>query len=127
MRVTKRLRFCAAHRLLGYEGKCAHLHGHNYVAEVSVDGEPDGTGMVADFGGIKRRVGGWIDEHWDHAVIGNVADMELCHAVACLHGQKVYWMGCNPTAENMAEELRVILGLDAVKLWETDDCCAEVP
>ncbi len=27
--VTKEIRFCYGHRLLQYEGKCRHLHGHN--------------------------------------------------------------------------------------------------
>ena len=30
--------FDAAHSLPGYQGKCAHLHGHTYQVEVVVEG-----------------------------------------------------------------------------------------
>ena len=34
--VTKRIEFCYGHRLLDYDGMCAHPHGHNAVAEVEI-------------------------------------------------------------------------------------------
>ena len=39
--VTRRARFCAAHRLDNRElfGKCENVHGHNYVLFVTVSGE----------------------------------------------------------------------------------------
>jgi 6-pyruvoyltetrahydropterin/6-carboxytetrahydropterin synthase len=65
--VTRRLTFNAAHRVhnpaLSEEentrlfGKCnnPNWHGHNYVLEVSVTGEPDPmTGYVVDLGVVKR-------------------------------------------------------------------------
>lgn len=32
---TRRLQFCAGHRVLGHEGKCARPHGHNYTLFVT--------------------------------------------------------------------------------------------
>ena len=32
--VTSRHKISAAHRLYDYDGKCEHLHGHNYQIEV---------------------------------------------------------------------------------------------
>ena len=37
--VTKRIDFCYGHRLLGYQGKCCHLHGHNGRAIVSFEAD----------------------------------------------------------------------------------------
>ena len=34
--VTKRIDFCYGHRLLDYNGVCAHPHGHNGMAEIEV-------------------------------------------------------------------------------------------
>lgn len=37
-RLTVRSEFCAAHALRHYEGKCEHIHGHNFAVEVVVQG-----------------------------------------------------------------------------------------
>ena len=34
--VAKRIEFCYGHRLLDYDGVCAHPHGHNAVAELEI-------------------------------------------------------------------------------------------
>ena len=78
--VTRRLTFNAAHRVhnpaLSDEentrlfGKCnnPNWHGHNYVLEVSVTGEPDPrTGYVVDLGEVKRIVEAEFVSHVDHA------------------------------------------------------------
>ena len=33
-KVTKQIEFCYGHRLLNYDGKCKHLHGHNGLLEI---------------------------------------------------------------------------------------------
>ena len=38
-RVTREIQFCYGHRLLNYEGKCRHLHGHNGIAVISIEAE----------------------------------------------------------------------------------------
>ena len=59
--LMRQISFCAGHRLLGHEGKCANLHGHNYVAEIYVSGaEFDSLGRVVDFAVINRLFKGWI-------------------------------------------------------------------
>jgi len=61
-RVTREINFCYGHRLLNYEGKCRHLHGHNGKAVISVESEElDNRGMVLDFSDIKTVVSTWID------------------------------------------------------------------
>ena len=38
-RVTREIDFCYGHRLLRYDGKCKHLHGHNGRAVISIEKE----------------------------------------------------------------------------------------
>ena len=36
IRITKEFRYEGAHALLGYDGKCRHIHGHSYILYVTV-------------------------------------------------------------------------------------------
>src|ERR1700679_458082 len=68
--VTREISFCYGHRLLNYEGKCKHLHGHNGVAEITVAGDRvDERGMVMDFSDIKAVMLKWIDDNYDHRLL----------------------------------------------------------
>lgn len=140
--ITRRLTFAAGHRVMGHESKCAHLHGHNYVAEIEATGALDAIGRVIDFSVIKERVGAWIDAHWDHGMILHVNDHAAILAVQQFENlmpagfqQKLHVMTTNPTAENMARDLlRRANGLLAdagvhvtrITLHETENCRAEV-
>ncbi|HEY8503651.1 MAG TPA: 6-carboxytetrahydropterin synthase, partial [Gemmataceae bacterium] len=69
-RVTREIHFCYGHRLLDYDGKCRHLHGHNGRAVVTLESEAlDALGMVVDFTRIKELVSAWIDAELDHKMI----------------------------------------------------------
>lgn len=50
--------FCAAHALRNYHGKCENLHGHNFDAEIVVEGtELDAkTEILLDFGELKAAL-----------------------------------------------------------------------
>jgi 6-pyruvoyltetrahydropterin/6-carboxytetrahydropterin synthase len=116
--LTSQLEFAAAHRLRGYDGNCARLHGHNWKVEVSVSGDQlNDVGMLMDFKEIKRRSKQVIDE-LDHFYLNDITpfDQEL-----------------NPTAENIAWFLFNRLSKDindehisvaSVKVWENDRNCA---
>jgi 6-pyruvoyltetrahydropterin/6-carboxytetrahydropterin synthase len=116
--LTSQLEFAAAHRLRGYEGNCARLHGHNWKVEVSVSGEHlNDVGMLMDFKEIKRRAKVILDE-LDHFYLNDITPFndEL-----------------NPTAENIAWFLFDRLSKDindnrisvaSVKVWENDRNCA---
>ncbi len=127
-RVTRRIDFCYGHRLLNYDGKCKHLHGHNGRVEISLGShELDHRGMVLDFSDIKQVVSAWIDEELDHRMILHRDDP----AVPLLQklGEPLYLMDRNPTAENIA---RLIFDFARgrgypvlrVDLWETRSCYA---
>ncbi len=137
MTVSRRVTFCAGHRLRGHEGPCRFVHGHNYVAVFHAAAEKlDPLGRVVDFGVLKERLGGWIDSHWDHGFICERGDEEILSALKAIPGQKVFLLDANPTAENMADYLLRVMGpqqlagtgvrLVRVELWETENCKADV-
>ena len=124
---TRRLTFCAGHRVMGHENKCAHLHGHNYVVYATAKATPladptDPQGRVIDFSVIKERLNGWLDSNWDHGFILHADDIrakmhvinfgqdyhqmnESTSAYANPRYQKLYTLPYNPTAENIAKYL----------------------
>ena len=127
--VSRRESFNAAHQLrdpgLSDEdnqrlfGKCANLHGHNYVLEVVVAGEIDqATGYVVDLKQLSDVICRRIIDDVDHRNLNT----------------DVPWLqGRIPTAENLAltfwERVRSELpegSLRSVRLWETDKNWAEV-
>jgi 6-pyruvoyltetrahydropterin/6-carboxytetrahydropterin synthase len=121
--VTKRIDFCYGHRLLGHDGICKHLHGHNAVAEIEVRAETlDSRDMVVDFGDIKRLVKEWINLELDHRMILRHDD-PVVEALQAL-GEPVYLLDSNPTAERIARLLFDVsrergLAVCRVTLWET--------
>jgi 6-pyruvoyltetrahydropterin/6-carboxytetrahydropterin synthase len=127
-RVTREIRFCYGHRLLNYDGKCRHLHGHNGRAVIALAApQLDSLGMVVDFSRIKRVVTAWINETLDHKMLLHKDDPLL--PLLRQHGEPVFVLDVNPTAENIARlihDYAVAQGFPVaeVHLWETDDCFA---
>jgi len=133
---TRRLEFDAAHRVLLHESKCANLHGHRYVVDVTCAAKAlDQLGRVVDFGVIKSVLGAWVDRHLDHGTIVHEKDAAL--AQLCREqGWKLYTMAENPTAENLATELflkggKLLAGhgvlVKSVRVYETPNCWADYP
>jgi len=131
---TRRLTFCAGHRVFGHESKCAHPHGHNYVAEITVEAALDSIGRVIDFSVIKEQVGGWIEANWDHAFLVFEGDHEMM-AVFEEHPEwRMFILIVNPTVENLAQVLLAIASdllapngvkVTRVRLHETENCYAD--
>ncbi len=88
---TYRLRiketFCAAHQLRHYEGKCEHIHGHNFEVEVTVQGHKlaSDTEMLIDFKVLRRYLK------------GIVADLDHTHL-----NDTPPFTAENPSSENLA-------------------------
>lgn len=122
-RATVQIHFCYGHRLLDYDGACAHPHGHNGIAEIELETrELDKRGMVVDFGDVKRAVKTWIDETMDHRMLLR-RDDPLAEWLE-EHGEPVVRFDDNPTAENIARAIFERargegLPVTAVRLWET--------
>jgi 6-pyruvoyltetrahydropterin/6-carboxytetrahydropterin synthase len=127
-RVTREIDFCYGHRLLNYDGKCRHLHGHNGRAVIVIEAPGlDQRGMVMDFNDIKRVVSTWIDENLDHRMILRRDDP----AVPLLErlGEPLYLLEVNPTAENIAKLIFDVTAREGfpvveTRLWETPRCFA---
>jgi 6-pyruvoyltetrahydropterin/6-carboxytetrahydropterin synthase len=127
-RVSREINFCYGHRLLNYEGKCRHLHGHNGRVIITVKAAAlDNQGMVLDFNEIKSVVSRWIDENLDHRMILRRDDP----AVPMLQklGEPLYLLDVNPTAENIAKLIAEYaqakgIPITEVRLWETPNCFA---
>lgn len=128
-RIVKRLEFCYGHRLMDYEGACAHAHGHNGVLEVELSSARlDATGMVRDFGDVKEVLGEFIEQHLDHRMLLRHDD-PLVQALLSV-GEQAFVMRENPTAENIARLLfeegrRLGLPVSAVRFWENPRAMAE--
>lgn len=118
---------------MNHESKCRNLHGHNYVAWVRCEAPNlDSLGRVVDFSVIKKKVGDWIDENWDHGFVLWSTDHEAIKAVSAVETQKLHLIDANPTAENMAAYLMQVANIllpdnircTQVKLFETENCSA---
>jgi len=121
--VAKRIEFCYGHRLLDYNGVCAHPHGHNAVAELEIRADTlDPRNMVMDFSDIKRAIKTWVDRELDHKMILRQDDP----LVPVLQGMQepVFTLDSNPTAERIARLIYDVardqgLPVARVTVWET--------
>jgi 6-pyruvoyltetrahydropterin/6-carboxytetrahydropterin synthase len=124
--ITRRLMFCASHRLHSRElteeenrktfGKCNHPngHGHNYVVEVTVSGPIDPkTGMVFNLTELRRVMEDTVEKEMDHKNLN--VDVPAFKEL-------------NPTAENIAAVIWEMLekrlpkgALYEVRLTETEN------
>lgn len=132
MKITRRAEFSASHfcaspalsaeenRSVYGEAANPHGHGHNYVVEVTLDGEPDPvTGMVMDLKRLKEII--------DEEIINPMDHRFLNHEVPPF--DRII-----PTPENIASEVWKRLEprlrqpnsrLHAVRIFETEDLFVE--
>lgn len=129
--ITRQVHFNSAHRLynptksLAWNqaryGLCTnpHWHGHNYVLEVSLRGEPDPvTGYIVDLGELKRLLHGVIVDKCDHRNLNDEVD---------------FLRGIIPSTENLviafwheiAPHIPAPARLHCVRLYETPRNFAE--
>lgn len=128
MLITKRVEFSASHvcrnpllsdsenqELFGAAAN-SHGHGHNYVIEVTMEGQPDPvTGMVLDLKKLKDVVNREVISQYDHRFL-NYEVQPFDHVV--------------PTPENIAIDVWRRLAphlckeggrLHAIRVYETSD------
>lgn len=109
--VTRRFTFEASHQLLWHPGKCAKLHGHSYVLDVTIEGPLNTNGIVIDFGDIKTTVTEHVLNDYDHRHLNEFLP--------------------NPTAELIASDitnrlLNAGLPITTIVVAETASCSATV-
>lgn len=137
--VTRFHDISVGHTVCGHEGKCIHLHGHNYRIHFKVEADDsseqlDDLGRVLDFSVIKSLLCEWLENNWDHRFLVYMEDARADALQAVDH--HVVLTPFNPTAENMAMHLLTDVGpmllartdckLVEVKIEETYKCSAEV-
>jgi 6-pyruvoyltetrahydropterin/6-carboxytetrahydropterin synthase len=84
------------------------MHGHNYRVAIVVGGALDSRGFLRDFAEIDADVAPLIKKV-DHRVLNDIEGLE------------------NPTAEIIAAWFFCrVAGCECVRVYETDDCWAEV-
>jgi 6-pyruvoyltetrahydropterin/6-carboxytetrahydropterin synthase len=125
VKLTRRYRFAASHRLdvpsLSPQenqrlfGKCnnPYGHGHDYIVDVTVEGQPDESGQI-----VNRAA---LDDLVSERILKQVDHMNLNCDVPELRGFV-------PTTENLAEALKRALSRDwplqarlsGVRISETD-------
>lgn len=135
--VTRIFEFDAAHRVMNERVKCFNLHGHRFKVEVTFEYyKKAALGYAIDFKEIKRIVGAYIDEHFDHACILNPLDKEIID-LCKNNGWRLHIVGMgknediNPSAENLASELfytiqRLFIS-DKHNIWPTNVRLYETP
>ena len=131
--ITKRFEFSYGHRLVGYKGPCAEMHGHNALMEITVRGGPvhntytakektwwelakkmSYDNMVIDFKLLKHIVEEEVLDYLDHKDL------------------TAFFTQGPPTAELMTawvwRELERVFGgnLISVKMSETRDSWCEI-
>ncbi len=142
--ITKRLEFDAGHRIPDHRSKCRSLHGHRYVLEVTLEGEPldapgcSDHGMLMDFSDVKAIAMAELVEPWDHAFLVWRGDRHIVEFLATLPGHNTVLLDRVPTVENLAQIAFEMLApqyqsrygnalrLARLRLYETPSAWAEV-
>lgn len=96
---------CIGHRLLNYNGKCAHVHGHGIIVELSfaIPRGYEHDGITIDFFDIAGFLD-MIDSKFDHGFLVNGDDTEMLEFLIRQRSKHYVFKG-NPTMENIAKEI----------------------
>jgi len=139
LQITKQLRTETGHRLTNYNGRCAHLHGHSYLWEVTARASKlDAREMVMDFKDLKKAMNTVLDP-LDHCMVLSPDDpllgtamLAYPNAAGCEYAVQqllvatnscsgaetrlVVWHE-NPTAESFAEWALHKIQCELRRLW----------
>lgn len=136
MKISKTIEIDMGHRLPDHKSKCRNLHGHRYVFEAIIDGEPiikkgdPAAGMITDFSNLKKIMMDVIDTPLDHGFMIYEKDplLALFETMQRSEGLKIKIVTFIPTVENIAKDifkkLQTVLwdyaiNLVCLKVWET--------
>lgn len=100
--------FSSAHQLVGYDGPCQNVHGHNWkVRACLLCDSTDDIGLTVDFGIVKKHL----------EDVMNMLDHKFLNQLDCFEG-------VNPTSENIAKfiysELSKELNQEGCKVHEVE-------
>ena len=114
--ITVEAAFDSAHRLLGYPGDCARLHGHRWTVQTRYTAaRVDHLGMTCDFKRLKQALQQVI-ERLDHHLLNEVLP-QLANPTAELIARYIY-------GELLTEVATFFVDgkLQAVTIFETPGC-----
>lgn len=78
--IVRRVRFEAAHYLPDHPSKCSRMHGHSWVAWVTLEGEVHEAGvdrgLIVDMGDVGRYFAEELEPHLDHQVLNDTLPVE---------------------------------------------------
>ncbi len=103
--IKKEFGWEGAHRLVkGFQGKCANIHGHSFLARVTLALKPQEKlnqfDFVEDFV-VFKALRSWVDVHFDHAMLICKDDKVMLDFLV-LQEQKHWVFYNNPTSETIA-------------------------
>jgi 6-pyruvoyltetrahydropterin/6-carboxytetrahydropterin synthase len=128
-----------AHALWNYDGLCKNIHGHSYILQVTVFGEPISDksspklGMVMDFGDLKKIVNKVIVDIMDHSLVVSKKSKHKKLLELDEMFERRHITSYQPTCENMITDFagRIIpllpsgVSLFSLRLCETANSWAE--
>jgi len=134
VKVTKKFSFDSAHKLELRDWSkeenekifhdCSRIHGHSYLGEVTVEGQPGTRGFVIDFKHLKSFIQEFIKDKFDHRMINDVLP-EKWHPTTVENILQYLWIDSGlGNAINKASEGDA--WLSSIKMWETPDSFGEV-
>lgn len=72
MLISKEFDFDAAHRIVGYQGKCENLHGHRWKIRITLKAPVGESGIAFDFVKLKQIVQKKIISKLDHSYLNKI-------------------------------------------------------
>ena len=106
--IAKEFDMECCHKLFFYDGKCSRFHGHTYTLFVSMKKRiHPKTGMVMDYGELKRKVNKFVIEELDHF------DLNTKMPFQTTAENMIFWIW------KQLEEKAFIKGLSEISLYET--------
>ena len=107
-RIEKRFTVPIGHRLSKHSGRCASIHGHNFVIHIGIKTfELNENDMIIDFSDLKEFVNVLLDDY-DHTLLVNKNDTDWLSPLAHKLGLRASVFdhdNHDPTAERLSEQL----------------------
>lgn len=113
-KISVKTELSAAHQLIGYQGSCRRIHGHNWTIKVQVSTrELNDVGIGYDFREMKRLVKDIVNSY-DHQFLNEIPPFNTI----------------NPTSENLAKiifdkvkkKVPTHIEVISVEVMESDRC-----
>lgn len=111
----------AAHQLVGYQGKCENIHGHNWKVEISVYGEKlNDVGLLIDFHDLKKMIKEVLDE-FDHTQLNDTEPFKNINP-SSEHLSRVIYEKMSGVLSDYSAASGTEVKIVSVTVWESATC-----